>query len=809
MSEADATTPPPAARPTPPTRSLRDRLSGRSAGRVVLALIALWSMVVGFGLQGWAWQAAAQTAGNMMPWVIASATQALLIGVPALLARWWLRVPRYRGALLAWSWAALVLLVLAPTRLLPPVQGQLLLIAQSVIVLVAWGIVRRQVSYRPPLQPKHLALSLALTALPMLPWWAFGAPGSPLDVVLALVLALAAGWLVWSIYLATWLPAQRRDPRQPRRDRLTGGLVLGGILWLVGSGLGFNGMQLWIMVALPVTAWLALAAGAGSWAVAFALLPLLLLLDADALHLGVGDPLLGVYVVGLGLAGAASGLLSLLSLVPQPDPHRALPRPFAWAGGLLGVALVAAVFVTNGRAGFYGDRLFVILTDQADLAQTAAIPDIAARRFRIYRQLTNHADRTQAALRHDLERLGIAYTPYYLVNGLEVEGGLLLRLWLMTRADVASVLPSPELRPLPDWAASIWTIAQRQSSPDEEEPAQSSWNLAQIGAPRVHSELGITGRGIVVGIADSGVQFDHPELATTYRGRGGDHNFSWFDPWTGSPAPVDPMGHGTHVAGIAVGAQTGVAPGATWFACANLARNLGNPARYLDCFQFMFAPFPLDGDPLRDGDTDRAAHVIANSWGCPQAIEGCSPQLFLPALAALRLGGVFVVAAAGNEGPACASLTDPPAIHAQVMSVGAVDADGYPAEFSSVGPVTVDGSNRIKPDLVAPGVEIRSAIPSNGYAEFSGTSMAAPHVVGVVALLWSANPDLIGDIDATEQLLLTTAQPLSAPDAATRLGPRACLAQTDLQARPNVVAGYGVVDAYAAVVAARAQHAAR
>lgn len=811
MSEADTTTPPPAAHPTSPTRSLRDRLRGRSAGRAALALFAFWSAGVGFGLQGWAWQATAQESGAGGLWVFATALQALLTGLPAALLAGWLRVPRYRAAFQGWIWAALCLLLLAPTRFWPPVQGQLIMATQFVVLAGAWWVVRSRVSYRPPLRPRQVALALALTALPVLPWWAVGAPGSPLDVALALLTSVAGGALAWSIYLATWLPVQRRDPRQPRRDRLTGGLVLAVTLLILGSGLGFNGLQLWIMAGLSVIAWPVIAAGAVAWAIGLALLPLLLLLDGDAFHLRVADPLLGVYLIALSLAVASGGLLGLLSLLPQPDPHRVLPRPLAWAGGVAGVALIAAVFVAGGRTAFHGDRLFVILRDQADLSQAAEIPDIPARRFRLYRQLTNHADRTQAALRHDLERFGIAHTPYYLVNGLEVEGGLLLRLLLQMRDDVATVLPSPELRPLPDWAAPLLTAALPEPLADEESLAQlheaglltiePDWNLTRIGARRVQTELGVSGRGIVVGIADSGVQFDHPELAANYRGRGGDHNFSWYDAWNGAPAPLDHLGHGTHVAGSAVGAQVGVAPGATWFACANLVRNLGNPARYLGCFQFMFAPFPLDGDPLRDGDTDRAAHVIGNSWGCPQEVEGCSPQFFAPALAALRLGGVFVVVAAGNTGPACASLTDPPATDAQVVSVGAVNRDGYPAPFSSAGPVTVDGSNRIKPDLLAPGVGVRSSIPPDEYAELSGTSMAAPHVAGVVALMWSANPALIGEVTATEQLLLTTAQPLAAAGPAS---PDACAAQTDLSARPNVVAGYGVVDAYAAVQAAMA-----
>jgi subtilisin family serine protease len=271
-----------------------------------------------------------------------------------------------------------------------------------------------------------------------------------------------------------------------------------------------------------------------------------------------------------------------------------------------------------------------------------------------------------------------------------------------------------------------------------------------------------------------------------------------------------------------LGAQVGVAPDATWFACANLVRNLGNPAKYLDCMQFMLAPYPLGGDPLADGDPAQAADVLNNSWGCPHDYEGCSAEVFAPALAALRRAGIFVVASAGNSGPRCGSVSDPIAIYDSALTVGAIDRDGNLAGFSSAGPVTVDGSGRIKPDIVAPGVDVLSTYPAGAYETASGTSMAGPHVVGVVALMWSANPALIGAIDQTEALLLEAAQPFTgtlAPlltaedqaDLAAVFGednalqawlapdPQACLFAHDAESPPTNTAGYGVVDAYRAV----------
>ncbi|HXD09683.1 MAG TPA: S8 family serine peptidase, partial [Anaerolineales bacterium] len=124
-----------------------------------------------------------------------------------------------------------------------------------------------------------------------------------------------------------------------------------------------------------------------------------------------------------------------------------------------------------------------------------------------------------------------------------------------------------------------------------------------------------------------------------------------------------------------------------------------------------------------------------------------------------------------------------------VFSVGAIDRNGNVTEFSSRGPVTADGSGRMKPDIVAPGRDILSALPGGTYGALEGTSMAGPHVVGAVALLWSADPALIGDIDRTEQILIDTAKPYA---GSTSLG---CFEG----GTPNAAYGYGIVDVYAAV----------
>ncbi len=667
------------------------------------------------------------------------------------------------------------------------------------------------------------ALALGLAALA--PWAQRGAQGSPLDSLLgwlfALVLGAAAAWLC-ERYI--FLPL-RAAPGSRLQDFFLGGLAAsGGLASLAAAtAFGVGGTQLLLLIALPGLGfalsglavlfpgplrlttprqWLD-RLGPSAALIGLALAGPLVWIDPDELALVVsasaGD-VLGVAFraafIGLGLALAAGAAFGLAVALTGGSNLGWLTRPVGrisclavlglTAAGALGIGLLSRP--AQARPTFNGERLFVILKDQADLSQAASISDPLAKRQFVYHALVQHANTTQADLRAGLERLGITYTPYYLVNALEVQADPALRLWLDARPEVDRVLDSPHMRPLP--------APQPVEGGGDLPPLGMPWNLSLIGADRVWRELGVRGEGVVVGQSDSGVQWDHPELAATYRGAQGgqvDHNYNWFDPWNGTQAPADIGGHGTHTTGTIVGQHTGVAPDATWYACANLARNLGNPALYLDCWQFMLAPFPLHGSAFEDGDPARGANVLNNSWGCPE-LEGCDINTFLSAAQALRAAGVFVVASAGNDGPACRTLNTPPPVYDETFAVGAIDRQRQLTIFSSIGPVTKDGSGRVKPDVVAPGQDVLSSLPNSSYGTFSGTSMAGPHVVGVVALMWSANPALIGQVDATAQILRDTAQPYPGrlPDC------------PGASADPSTAVGYGIVDAYAAVKAAQA-----
>ena len=656
-----------------------------------------------------------------------------------------------------------------------------------------------------------IAAGLAL----LLPWAWIGALGGPLETVLAIGTATAVGWFAGTLLDGRfWAAYQRHSDGRPAggpRLVLLGGLVAGVALAVLAAGIGQPATQLAELIIMPSAGFAAAAlqalaqrrpatqrrfatyeAGSGNrpgsaaptaWLVGLAALGPLAFTDPEEISLlllsGRDVPFWAAVAAGCSLAVAL--LLGLgygvsFARARAASPHR-------WIGtATAAIVLVATagVYVGLGQPGLHGERLLVVLKEQADLGGVSTGQSGQAGRDarvrEVYQRLVATAERSQAELRRDLDRFRLDYTPYYLVNAIEVNGGPVARAWLSRHDAVDRVLLAPRLRPLPAEVA--------VTRGDAAAPSSVPWNLSMIGADRVWSQLGVDGSGIVVGGSDSGVDGRHPALSSRFRG--GDD--SWYDPWNGTRSPSDRNGHGTHTLATAVGGNdVGVAPGARWVGCVNLDRNLGNPARYLDCLQFMLAPFPAGGNPFTDGRPERAPQILTNSWGCPP-LEGCDPSALRPATAALAAAGIFFVAAAGNTGPFCGSVDDVPATYPDVFTVGAVDRNRAVTDFSSRGP-TPDGA--VKPDLVAPGAGILSAMPGGGYASLDGTSMATPHVAGVVALMWSANPALIGDVDGTWRILRDTAT-VAAPGQ----NPDGCAPEANSE-------GAGLVDAYAAVQAAR------
>lgn len=448
----------------------------------------------------------------------------------------------------------------------------------------------------------------------------------------------------------------------------------------------------------------------------------------------------------------------------------------------------------GGQAEF-----LVVLADQADLSLAEALPTKAEKGQLVYETLYRHAAQSQQNLRQWLTAQGADFRPFYIVNALWVKGDRDLVLALASRPDVARIDANPNVRtalPQPEPLGLAPTAVQAVEL-----------GVTNINAPQVWA-LGYTGQGMVVGGQDTGYRWTHAALKNKYRGWNGltaNHDYNWHDAihTTGSscgadsPVPCDDNGHGTHTAGTAVGDdsgtnQVGVAPGAQWIGCRNMNAGNGTPATYLECFEFFLAPYPVGGTPAQ-GNPALAPHVTINSWGCPTS-EGCNSgnwETMRQALVASRAAGIFTVVSAGNSGSSCNTVVDPPAFFDEVYSVGAFSAStGNLASFSSRGPVTVDGSGRIKPDIAAPGVSVRSAINSSdtAYSSMSGTSMAGPHVSGAVALLWSARPPLVGNMSLTEDVLNATAVRVSTTSCSSSAG-----------VYPNNLWGYGKLDVLAAV----------
>jgi len=490
----------------------------------------------------------------------------------------------------------------------------------------------------------------------------------------------------------------------------------------------------------------------------------------------------------------------------------------AMPGGPVTTAQVAPEVWADTANGAAGDFL-VILRSQADLTVQAAAPAAAQRDEQVFESLQQAADTSQPGLAADLQAQHIQFRAYWIVNLLAVHGDQTLVSYLAARPEVEYIEPdrpfkvnleTPEAAPtaLPPPLSQPYHAASLPPTGGLPLTAglTPEWNLLTVHAPDVWSQ-GFTGKGIVYGNSDTGVQWNHPALIDEYRGWNGtaaDHNYNWWDAIHASDnwglitnkcgfdlqVPCDDYGHGTHTIGIGVGSgdgvnAIGVAPGAKWIACRNMNGGVGRPSTYIECLQFFMAPTDLNG---KNPDPSKHADVISNSYDCPPS-EGCGPHSLAAAVQAVRAAGIFMSVSAGNAGSGCSSISTPPGLESAVFTVGNTDQSNTIAPSSSRGPVTIDGSNLAKPNLVAPGTSVYSSWSDSSYATETGTSMSAPHVAGAVALLWSAFRGLKNNVSATELLLETTAQQKTSSqgcggDSATAV--------------PNNVYGYGLLNIKAA-----------
>ncbi|MFC8616013.1 S8 family serine peptidase [Micromonospora purpureochromogenes] len=381
--------------------------------------------------------------------------------------------------------------------------------------------------------------------------------------------------------------------------------------------------------------------------------------------------------------------------------------------------------------------------DKADLTQAAGIKDWAKRGTAVADALKKTAADSQAKVRAELDGAGAKYQTFWATNAIKVSSGsLTMAQKFAAHAEVEGL-----------YAPKAYKAPEVTKGTDEMTANAIEWGIANINADDVWSQYGVKGAGITVANIDTGVQFNHPALVKSYRGNNGDgtfdHNYNWFDAaGTCGTTPCDDNGHGTHTMGTMAGLdganQIGVAPDVNWIAANGCCPS---DAALFASGQWMLEPTDLDG---QNPDASKRPNIINSSWG---TTEPSNDPFMEDITLAWTASGIFGSWSNGNNGPGC-QTSGSPGSRTSNYSVGAYDVNNNIASFSSRGSGQDDG---IKPNISAPGVNVRSSVPGSLYASFNGTSMAAPHLAGAVALLWSAAPGLVGDVNATRALLDNTA----------------------------------------------------
>ncbi|MFC4819894.1 S8 family serine peptidase, partial [Dokdonella ginsengisoli] len=482
-----------------------------------------------------------------------------------------------------------------------------------------------------------------------------------------------------------------------------------------------------------------------------------------------------------------------------------------------GITQAAAVSVEqavrNALTAGETPAVLVKFRGKADLSSAFGMTERNARATYVYETLRDFATARQASVvqtlasQYSLSEAAHEYTVLWIDNSIAI-ARLSAPMLSSLEADpnVESVRVQKEI-PLPQEPVT-------ETAPWQLNDAVSS--LAHIKVPEVWA-LGHKGAGVVVANIDAGVRYTHQALVGKYRGNLGsgsfDHNYNWYDPYNHSAAPRYSDPHGSHTMGTMVGdggtstTQTGAAPDAKWVACIGfgLSGAGATDAGLLECGQWALAPYPTAGggtpDPTKHPD------IVNNSWGdCGRSYDDWYEGVIDGWIAA----GIVPVFSNGNASN-CGYPSNPPlntvgnpGRSGKVLGIGSTGTtNGLYASHSNKG--TTDNPNpglpnypdpagfpNLKPNVVAPGVSIRSSGSSSdsNYYNETGTSMSAPTASGVIALMWSAAECLRGDYATTGTLLMSTANPVPVATGSPSDGPGNV---------PNQATGWGEIDALAAV----------
>ena len=454
----------------------------------------------------------------------------------------------------------------------------------------------------------------------------------------------------------------------------------------------------------------------------------------------------------------------------------------------------------NGAAGY-----LIFFRERPDLSPAFHM-GWQARGWFVMNALQKTAERSQAGVRAYLDARGADYQAFWIDNVIVVEKS--------SRNALNGLMSFPEIAALRARRTMHVIEPVDRAGSSNPVPMSIESSISHVGADQVWG-MGFRGEGVVVANIDTGVRYTHDALVSQYRGNlGGDsynHDYNWLGAAGGSNTPVDDHGHGSHTMGTMIGDdggvnQVGMAPGARWIACDGCEGAACPDAALLTCAQWVAAPYPIGapGSP----DPDKRPHIVNNSWGdCEQSYD----NWYQASVDAWHAVGIYPVFSNGNNTncgysapPGCNTVGNP-ARYGNVTGIGSTgQSDGQYATHSNWGatdnPDTINprGHPNLKPQVVAPGVDIRSSLngSDSDYASWGGTSMSVPHVAGLIALMWQAAPCLVGDYAATETIIEQTATPVPYASGCGGEGPGNV---------PNHATGWGEINAYSAVEAAMSQ----